>query len=60
VVKKSKNTGNKKKERVKVGNLETTRELSVEDAKKVKGGKLLEAVVKGKPFSKVSIHGTSY
>ena len=55
MVKKSKNTGNKKKERVKVGNLETTRELSVEDAKKVKGGKLLEAAVKGKTFSKVEI-----
>ena len=45
-----------KKGRVKVGNLEATRELSAEDARKVKGGKLLEAAVKGKTFSKVEIN----
>lgn len=52
-----------KKGRVKVGNLEATRELSVEDAKKVIGGKalpkLLEAASKGTVFKKVEIHGTA-
>lgn len=52
-----------KKGRVKVDNLEATRELSVEEAKKVFGGKatpkLLEAAIKGKVFKKVEIHGTA-
>jgi len=45
-----------KKGRVKVGKLKTTKELSAKDLKKVKGGNLLEAAAKGKPFPKVEIH----
>lgn len=52
-----------KKGRVKVGNLYATRELSVEDAKKVIGGKaaakLLEAATKGKVFKSVEISGSA-
>ena len=47
-----------KKGRVKVGNLMATKELSAEDARKVKGGTLLESAVKGKVFKKVEILGT--
>lgn len=45
-----------KKGRVKVGKLKTTKELSAKDLKKLKGGNLLEAAAKGKPFPKVEIH----
>ena len=48
-----------KKGRIKVGKLNATKELSAEEAKEVKGGKLLEAAVKGKVFKKVEIHGTA-
>jgi hypothetical protein len=48
-----------KKGRVQVGKLSGTKELSAEDARKVKGGTLLESVVKGKTFRKVEIHGTA-
>ena len=41
--------------RVKVGNLRATKELSPQDARKVKGGTLLESAVKGKVFKKVEI-----
>lgn len=65
MVAKKKRTSKKeeKKGRVKVHNLKATRELSVEDAKKVIGGKaaplLSEAATKGTVFKKVEIHGTA-
>ena len=35
------------------------KDLTVSDARQVKGGKLLEAATKGKVFKKVEIHGTA-
>lgn len=57
--KNSRSEKEEKRGRVNVGKLNANKELSAAEAKEVKGGKLLEAAVKGKVFKKVEIHGTA-